>query len=57
MDPRVPLRHPFRHGIAGNPAPDSGINNYGLPASEVTIASNTIQATIQPGGANVRVRG
>ena len=25
--------------------------------SEVTIASNTIQATIQPGGANVRVRG
>ena len=25
--------------------------------SEVTIASNTIQATIQPGGANVRIRG
>lgn len=25
--------------------------------SEVTISSNTIQATIQPGGANVRVRG
>lgn len=25
--------------------------------SEVTIASNTIQATIQPGGANLRIRG
>jgi len=25
--------------------------------SEVTISSNTIQATIQPGGANVRIRG
>lgn len=25
--------------------------------SEVTIASNTIQATIQPGGANIRIRG
>ncbi len=31
-------RYPFRHGVVGNPAPDSGVNNYGLPATEVTIA-------------------
>ncbi|MCP5112952.1 MAG: sulfatase [bacterium] len=32
-------RYPFRHGVVGNPAPDGGVNNYGLPASEITIAS------------------
>ncbi len=31
-------RYPFRHGIVGNPTPDNGVNDYGLPASEVTIA-------------------
>ena len=31
-------RYPFRHGIVGNPSPDSGVNDYGLPGSEVTIA-------------------
>jgi uncharacterized sulfatase len=31
-------RYPFRHGVTGNPAPDSGINEIGLPASEITIA-------------------
>lgn len=31
-------RYPFRHGVVGNPTPDRGVNNYGLPASEVTIA-------------------
>ena len=31
-------RYPFRHGVVGNPTPDSGVNDYGLPASEVTIA-------------------
>lgn len=31
-------RYPFRHGIVGNPTPDSGVNDYGLPGSEVTIA-------------------
>lgn len=31
-------RYPFRHGVTNNPAPDSGINDVGLPANEVTIA-------------------
>ena len=31
-------RYPFRNGITGNPAPDSGINEIGLRASEITIA-------------------
>ena len=31
-------RYPFRHGVVGNPTPDSGVNDYGLPSSEVTIA-------------------
>ena len=31
-------RYPFRHGVTGNPAPDSGINDIGLPQEEVTIA-------------------
>ena len=31
-------RYPFRHGVVGNPTPDNGVNDYGLPASEVTIA-------------------
>jgi arylsulfatase A-like enzyme len=31
-------RYPFRHGITGNPAPDSGINDIGLAQKEVTIA-------------------
>jgi arylsulfatase A-like enzyme len=30
-------RFPLRHGIVQNPAPDAGINNIGLDASEVTI--------------------
>jgi arylsulfatase A-like enzyme len=31
-------RYPFRTGVTSNPAPDSGINDLGLPAGEVTIA-------------------
>lgn len=31
-------RYPFRHGVTGNPAPDSGINDIALPSEEVTIA-------------------
>ena len=31
-------RYPFRHGVVGNPTPDNGVNDYGLPASELTIA-------------------
>src|SRR5690349_18277084 len=31
-------RYPFRNGVVGNPAPDAGINDIGLPPSEVTIA-------------------
>jgi uncharacterized sulfatase len=31
-------RYPFRTGVTGNPAPDAGINDIGLPAEEVTIA-------------------
>jgi uncharacterized sulfatase len=31
-------RYPFRNGLASNPAPDTGINDLGLPASELTIA-------------------
>ncbi len=31
-------RYPFRHGVVGNPSPDNGVNDYGLTASEVTIA-------------------
>ncbi|MDG2166322.1 MAG: sulfatase [Opitutales bacterium] len=31
-------RYPFRHTVVGNPSPDSGQNNFGLPPSEVTIA-------------------
>jgi arylsulfatase A-like enzyme len=31
-------RYPFRHGVTGNPAPDSGINDIGLAPSETTIA-------------------
>lgn len=31
-------RYPFRHTVVHNPAPDAGISNFGLPASEVTIA-------------------
>src|SRR5918992_4732990 len=30
-------RYPFRNGVVGNPAPDSGINDIGLPPSEITI--------------------
>ena len=32
-------RYPFRHGMVGNPAPDGGINDYGLPAAEITVAA------------------
>ncbi|MGC8791870.1 MAG: sulfatase family protein, partial [Bryobacteraceae bacterium] len=31
-------RYPFRTGVTGNPAPDAGINDLGLPASEITFA-------------------
>jgi arylsulfatase A-like enzyme len=31
-------RYPFRHGVVFNPAPDAGINEVGLPLSEITIA-------------------
>ncbi|MBS1835951.1 MAG: sulfatase [Acidobacteria bacterium] len=31
-------RYPFRSGMVFNPAPDAGINDVGLPASELTIA-------------------
>ncbi|MCC7340593.1 MAG: sulfatase [Bryobacterales bacterium] len=31
-------RYPFRSGMVFNPAPDAGINDFGLPAGEVTIA-------------------
>ena len=31
-------RYPFRNGIVFNPAPDSGVNDVGLRASEITIA-------------------
>jgi N-acetylgalactosamine-6-sulfatase len=31
-------RYPFRNGMMLNPAPDAGINDAGLPASEITIA-------------------
>lgn len=31
-------RYPFRHTVVNNPTPDVGINKYGLPQSEITIA-------------------
>ena len=31
-------RYPFRNGMVFNPAPDAGINDVGLAASEITIA-------------------
>ena len=31
-------RYPFRTGVTSNPAPDSGVNDIGLPADEITIA-------------------
>ncbi|MFN3325967.1 MAG: sulfatase [Bryobacteraceae bacterium] len=31
-------RYPFRNGMVFNPAPDSGVNDAGLRASEITIA-------------------
>jgi uncharacterized sulfatase len=31
-------RYPFRHGLTRNPAPDAGINDAGLAASEITLA-------------------
>jgi len=31
-------RYPFRSGMTTNPAPDSGINDVGLPPDEITIA-------------------
>lgn len=31
-------RYPFRNGVVYNPAPDAGINEVGLPLSEITIA-------------------
>jgi len=31
-------RYPFRNGVVHNPGPDSGMNEVGLPDSEITIA-------------------
>jgi uncharacterized sulfatase len=31
-------RYPFRNGLVHNPSPDSGMNDVGLPHSEITIA-------------------
>ena len=31
-------RYPFRCGMIGNPAPDAGINDLGLPPKEITLA-------------------
>ena len=31
-------RYPFRSGMTRNPAPDSGMSDFGLPDSEVTLA-------------------
>lgn len=31
-------RYPFRHGVVRNPCPDAGVNDVGLPDSEVTLA-------------------
>jgi len=31
-------RYPFRNGVVHNPSPDSGMNEVGLPHSEITIA-------------------
>ena len=31
-------RYPFRNGVVYNPSPDSGMNEVGLPHSEITIA-------------------
>jgi arylsulfatase A-like enzyme len=42
-------RYPFRNGVTGNPAPDSGINDVGLPPSETTIA----EALKPPGYASI----
>jgi arylsulfatase A-like enzyme len=33
-------RYPFRNGVVFNPAPDAGINEVGLPASEITVAEH-----------------
>ncbi len=38
-------RYPFRTGVTSNPAPDAGINDIGLPGSEITIAQ-----ALQPRG-------
>ncbi len=31
-------RYPFRNGVVRNPAPDGGVNNVGLPPTEITLA-------------------
>lgn len=38
-------RYPFRNGVVFNPAPDGGINEVGLPLSEITIAEALKQAS------------
>lgn len=30
-------RYPWRHGVIRNPCPDAGVNDVGIPASEVTL--------------------
>ncbi len=37
-------RYPFRHTVVRNPAPDVGQSNFGLPASEITLAECLKQA-------------
>ena len=31
-------RYPFRHGVVQNPCPDAGVNDVGIPESEITLA-------------------
>jgi uncharacterized sulfatase len=37
-------RYPFRSGMTGNPAPDAGINDIGIPSSEVLLPEVLKQA-------------
>jgi len=30
-------RYPWRHGVIRNPCPDAGVNDVGIPASEITL--------------------
>ena len=37
-------RYPFRSGMNGNPTPDGGVNDLGIPASELTLGEAFQQA-------------